>query len=163
MRFLRYAMVPVLILALGTLASACSSGQTGRLQRQGLVNDTTFWASSAFYEVNDLYRMVTLGSDAKEIEGEHRFSDVSVLADLQARKASGALASYDVTEITFPGPGQLIDFKGTGSPLEALARVFEYPSGSGSPRIYEYHLSLVVLDSRSGAQIFQFESYHETS
>lgn len=156
MRYHKSVIVLLLVLGLGIPNVAC--GEAERLQGQdALVRHSAFWTSAVFGEVNDVYRMVTSGSDPTEIEKEYEFGDESVLADLQARKASGDLAGYVVTGVAFPEPGQLID---GGSPLEATAWVFEYPAASGESRIYEYHLDLV--ETEDGRRLFQFSSYQET-
>ena len=163
MRLTRYVIVPLLILGFGTLSFACSGGQTQKLHDEYFATNSVLLTSWAFDDVGDLYRMVMLGSDSGAVEKQHPFSDASVLADLQARKTSGGLASYEVNSVTFPDPGQLIDFdcEGTGSRLEATASVIEYSPGSSNFHVYEYHLSLV--SPTDGTYVFRFESYRKTN
>ena len=146
------AVCVVAIVGSWMYGAVTSLGEGDDLQSQNLIQETAWETSSAAFEVGDVYRMVMLGRSAEEIENEHTFLDPKILADLQARKASGAFDSYVVSGVDLPRPDQIAAHQDDGATdIEFTVDVLEYtPRGEDTFTNYRYHLKVNWADVGDG-------------
>ena len=151
------AVIMVGLLGAFFINGVVSSAQNKEIESDARVSNAINYSSQASAEVSHVYQMVTAGNPVNEIEEFYTFVDQRILTDLESRKASGKLGSYQLLGVDLPDPNQLDGMRFSTGHLDAVGEVAEHAPGSDEVYAYVYHLK---LDWSDGTDSFAFESYN---
>jgi uncharacterized membrane protein len=151
------AVIVVGLLGAALVNGVVSSSHYRRVEADARVSNAINYSSQASAQVSHVYQMVTAGTPVNEIEGYYTFVDQRILSDLESRKASGELGSYQLLDVDIPDPDQLEGMRFSTGHLDAVVQIAEHAPVSDEVHEFEYHLK---LDWSDGTGAFVFESYN---